>query len=411
MRAGRREYWIGLAVACLVLSPTLVSLLHRVGHGEGDFSEFREDGAIARSTGRLGEHLPLPYPPTTRPLFMLLSAPPLRPAAVGWWLLSVALYWQVAWWTAARAGLKRATRGSHALAAGTVMALAVVGVVADLTVGQLTALVLFCCVAAFEWSQRGRGVAAGVALAVPLLIKPLPIVLLPYFVLRRRWTTLATCALAWLVLGPLLLTATFGWKNQREGWQHFSADTAGPRSPWAFFRYWEEHSGDIETYKRSGLSSTLVRLFRPVDYSRAGRTVQIATLSAAGLMALWLAIVGLAAALAAWRTWRPGGDVGPAFAVWLGVMLLANPHFISYWLAVPMVPAAYVCAEALLAGAHRDRMLAAICLAVWLLTLVLFAFPACRAAGSVVLGVGATLAGAWRVSVASADGDSGRSPG
>lgn len=381
-----RSYVIGLVVFAVLMLPTLGSLLHRVGHGEGDFSEFREDGRIALETRRLGAELPLPYPPTARPLFMVMAIPPARVAVAGWWVLQVWMYWQSAVWIARRA--VRASPKREWLAALAVIGLTLVGVVSDLTVGQLTALVLFCVTGAFELAERRRGFIGGALLGVSLLVKPLPVVLLPYYALRRQWSVLVGAGACWVVLGPLLLTTIFGWDQLRDGWRHFGGSTAGPRSPWTFFTAWAGRPGEIETYRRSGLASTLVRLLRPVEYA-PGKSVSIATIPAAGMMAIWLAVVGGLGAWAAWRALRAKSDERAlcAFAGFSGVMLLANPHFISYWLAFPMLPAAVTLGAITGVDSPRDRRTAAIALLVWFVTLVLFAFPACRAAGSVVLGI------------------------
>lgn len=401
MSACQRSYWLGLLFTALLLSPTLVSLVHRVRHDRGDFSEFREDGRIALETRRLGSHLPLSYPPTTRPLFVLMAIPPRVIAAVGWWAACVWMYWQTAVW-AARRWLRPTPRGL-AGAAMLVLAGGLVGIISDLSVGQLTAIVLFCVMAAFEFAQRSREIVAGAVFAIPLLIKPLPIVLLPYFVLRRQWLALLSTALVWTVLGPLLVATVFGVRNEMEGWGHFRADTAGPRSPWQFFRDWESRPGGDETYRRSGLSSTLVRLFRPVTYDGHEGRVQIATLSAVSIAIIWATIVGGVAAWSAWRAVSGGaGECGRAFAGFICAMLLANPHFISYWLAGGMIPSALLIGR--LRGAPHsrasasDRGIAVVALVVWIASLVAFAFPMCRAAGSVIVGILALAIGVLSVS-------------
>jgi len=385
-----RQYWLGLAATAVLLSPTLVSLAHRVQHDAGDFSEFREDGRVALETRRLGPHLPLSYPPTTRPLFMLMAIPPRVIAAVTWWSLSVWMYWQTAAWAARR--WLPAAHGRFFAWGWLALATGLAGVVADLTVGQLTALVLFCIMGAFELGERRRWVAAGAALAIPLLVKPLPIVLLPFFALRRQWNVLLVAGAVWLAAGPLLLAAIFGTQNELDGWRHFRADTAGPRSPWRFFHDWESRAGGDETYRRSGLSSTLVRLFRPVTYDGLGGTVHLATLPAGMVFAIWVLIVGGIGSWSCWVASRAGPTASSrGFAGFVCTMLLANPHFISYWLAGAMIPATallgQVVAPADGPAGRRDRLIAATSLALWLVSLVAFAFPICRAAGSVVIGI------------------------
>ncbi|MCK6457264.1 MAG: DUF2029 domain-containing protein [Phycisphaerae bacterium] len=387
------------------MSGTLASTLHRIGHDSGDFNQFRRDGALAIESGRLGPHLPLAYPPTARPLFMLMALPPPKLAAAVWWLIQIGLYWQSAVWLARRAFDDRRSR---LIGPMLVLAVGFVGIVSDLSVGQLTALIVFGCAAAFESAERGRPIRAGVALAVTLLVKPLPIVLLPYFVWRRKGRVPLCAAAAWLILGPGLLSILFGWQSQLDGWRHFRADTAGPRAPWNYFTDWQDRDGQMNTYRESGLASSLVRLLRPVPYDRAGGRVQIATLPAGVLLAIWLAITGAVTCVIAHRAIRATRSITTTahiFAALVGVMMLANPKLISYWHAAAIIPGATLLGTVWRGRTHdgvtapRLCWIAVAALAAWLASMILFALPAARAAGSdamgwLVLALGAALASA-----------------
>lgn len=385
----RRHYIAGLLAFCVIFSGTFFSSYHRLTTNSGDFNQFLQDARLASDTGQLGRVLPLEYPPTARPLFMLMAVPPPRCALAVWWLLHVWLFWQSAVWLG---GWFPRTRNRDGLiAASCVIALAVTGVVSDLSVGQLTGLILFCMVGSLELDRRGHSLAAGALIAVSLLVKPLPVVMLLYFLLRRRWALLGGAAATYLVLGPLLLVMLFGWDNHLEGWRSFFETTVGERSPSNVFHRWSEMQGHCLTYRESGLAASLIRLFTNVTYEKAGGSVQIATAGPDALLTAWSVIIIGLIGWASWTTVRRSGLRASihCYAAFAGIMLLANPKFISYWLAVPMLAAAPLAARwrACFNEGRRDRLgLAALC--VWVLCgLSVGMAPVLRAAGSIPLGI------------------------
>jgi hypothetical protein len=213
-----------------------------------------------------------------------------------------------------------------------------------------------------------------------------------YFLLRRRWTLLVVGAATYLLLGPLLLGLLFGWENEVEGWRFFLEKTVRDRSPWHVFHRWSGMPGECLTYRESGLASSLVRLGMNVTYDKYGRSVQVASLAPSLLRAIWVILIGGLLAWTGWLTLRcrgPGAGLH-VYAALAGIMLLANPKFISYWLAVPMVVAVPLAARyyaARLAGGGDRLCLAA--LTIWLLggMTIGMLFPALRAAGSIPLAI------------------------
>jgi len=366
-----RSYLIGFLLFLILVSATFHSSLHRLSSHSGDFQQFLEDGALALRTRQLGQALPLEYPPTTRPLFMLMAGAPPKAAVSIWWLGHAWMYWQTAVWLArpfCKTALWYSPSGVFAL-----LGLAGVGIWSDLSVGQLTGLILFCVVGSYEMDRRQRPIMGGLLLALSLLVKPLPLLIVAYYVSRRRWAFLVA-ALAWYVsLGPLLLTALFGWNEHINAWQWFFANTAAARSPLAAFDHWAAADRHL-TYLESGLSSALIHLLLGVPYDREGHMVQIASLSPSTVRAIWLVLVGIPFVWGCMIAVRRDPAVGTsseaphfacpgegdserraalpadparydlrqmnAYAALCGVMLLANPKFISYWLALPMVCAA-----------------------------------------------------------------------
>lgn len=74
---------------------------------------------------------------------------------------------------------------------------------------QANALLLLCMTLALHWLDR-RPVLAGVALALAIIIKYVPLVGLAYFVLRRRWTA-AFATLIGIAIFAILPAISLGW--------------------------------------------------------------------------------------------------------------------------------------------------------------------------------------------------------
>lgn len=380
-----RGYLFGFIVFLILFSATFHSVLHRLSSHGGDFHQFLEDGQLALSDRQLGAALPLEYPPTARPLFMLLAVLPIKLSLTLWWLLNAWMYWQAAWWLATPAPGDRG--GSANAVVWLLIGLSAIGIWSDLSVGQLTGLTLFCVVACQYLERRNRCVAGGCLLAIPLLIKPLPIILLLYYATRRRWKLLIATGVSYLLLGPCLIAGLFGWPEEIDGWRWFFNSTARERSPLHVFTSFAAAPGLPHTYLESGLSSSLVRLLLPTPYDSAGHAVQIATWPPAFILLLWIALVaapvGVGCLLAARQLRLTDND--HVFGAFAGVMMLLNPKFISYWLAFGLAISAPLAGCALDRRVGRGRRaLAIFALAASFAGSATVAWPAARAAGSFV---------------------------
>lgn len=135
------------------------------------------------------------YPPLDLLVFRPLSLLPLRAATVVWILLSSLLYLasiplllDVLGFErrSAEAGLMIAALLGFAPALGT------------MSLGQLEIAVFFALVLGLWLEERGRPVAAGLAIAVAIHIKVFPAVLVLFYLLLRRWRMVASIA-AWTV--------------------------------------------------------------------------------------------------------------------------------------------------------------------------------------------------------------------
>jgi hypothetical protein len=88
-------------------------------------------------------------------------------------------------------------------------------IVSALGHGQSSALMLWLVIAALYCNQRGREVVGGASLAGAALVKVFPVLLLAYFLWRKKWRFVAASLLA-LALGLFVLpSVVFGWNGNR----------------------------------------------------------------------------------------------------------------------------------------------------------------------------------------------------
>lgn len=82
-----------------------------------------------------------------------------------------------------------------------------------LTRGQASVLLLWLLVAAVYYSWKGREVTGGACLAGAVVLKIFPLVLLAYFVWRRRWRFVAATVVGIAIGAYVLPAGVLGWKN------------------------------------------------------------------------------------------------------------------------------------------------------------------------------------------------------
>ena len=203
-----------LAVWLLLIAGLFLNAVRRVGGPTGDFVHFYEaaramaHGEDVYASGR-GGYI---YPPLLAFLYTPVAGLPPAPAAVVLLVCNLVLV-LLSVFLAARELAHRfgaaADPTALALVALAALLLGVDKVKGELQMWQTNALLLFLFTAALCLLDRRPGLA-GAALGMAFNIKFLPIVLLPYLLLRRRWA--AAGAFVASVIGFALLPALLtGW--------------------------------------------------------------------------------------------------------------------------------------------------------------------------------------------------------
>ncbi len=275
------------------------------------------------------------YPPP----FAILMAPFAQLSvfwgALVWYLISVAL---VVW------ALIMCVKGVRAvfpvedrllLLSIVPVALLAVWFMSGLARGQASVLLMWLVLAAFFWHWEGHDLRGGACLAGAILLKAFPLVLLGYFVWRRKWKFLLA-TLATLVLGGLILPgAVFGFRRNLAYWESWGQIVARPALAMENQRMQSQVNDQLLNPQRprnQSLSAVLHRLTNNDSWA-CGTTVS----------------VGLAMLGAMWAVGRRAGGrsevlIGSAVIIWT---LLLPPVSETHYFVLLLLPLMALLAVAL----------------------------------------------------------------
>jgi hypothetical protein len=165
------------------------------------------------------------YPPLLAILFVPLTALPLQQAAQVWFFLNMALYGLALVIISRELDLGRHTRMSPLLL---VLAFLFPPALFTLYKGQVNMVILLLLAVTLWLYLREHQALAGISIGVASMIKVIPILLLPYFLWRRRYLLCLT-AVATIVVIALLGLIVVGWGPHRTYLSSVVPSLAQPR--------------------------------------------------------------------------------------------------------------------------------------------------------------------------------------
>ncbi len=216
---------------------------------------------------------------------------------------------------------------------------------AAFVLGQVSFLVLLLLAVGWAAARRGNDVLAGVALGLAMSLKLYVGVFLIVFLLLRRWKLLAW-ALGTLAAGALLALAVFGLSAYRD---YLAA------------------LGSV-TWQASSWNASYLGFFTRI-FGGSENTPLVQAPWLAYALGYGLALVSIG--VLAWQAWRSRADASTQrfdllFSLGLVVMLLASPLGWMYYFPYLIIPFL----AAWLAVKQRDKLLAGLLIAGWLLSTI-----------------------------------------
>jgi hypothetical protein len=284
------------------------------------------------------------YPPP----FAILMAPLAKLSvfwgALIWYALSVAL---LAWATVMCA---RMVRQAAAAKVDTIwlvtvpLFLLLIWIMSGLTRGQASVLMCWLVLAAAYWERAGRAGRAGACLAGAVMLKAFPVVLLAYFVWRRKWRFVLATLLA-LLIGLLAIpSAVFGWKKNLIYLQEWTQKVALASQTAESERASTDLNEQLLSWQKTRNQSLTATLWR-ITGSDLAKPLAI--------------VIGLGMAVVMWyigRNARPGDElfVLSAFLVWT---LLIPPISETHYFVMLILPLAVLTSVAVSGrGAAEGRL-------------------------------------------------------
>ncbi len=392
-RSVRRTRLVALIALLLVAAGLLAVSAYRAredGSGTSDFDDFwrtaRYDVLARRTiTEQYGVHNYLPF-------FMAMMAPlgwlPLKAAVVVFNLVSMAAFGAAVVVTRGWAGWRAA-----GLAVGLVFAYA-----ADCVLLGQTALMI---VALLVWSlwlfEKRRDWAAGAVLAVAASVKLFPIVLVGWFLLKRRFRVLGGVVIGLVVCEVVIPSAVFGLRQNWELHRAFLGRSAAGQSVLAL----AAGDSDKMAFSNQSLPVVMRRLLLPVDAGRhydgegfrvnavdmGGREFSVAGVRLTAVqVAVVLILAGLVCA-AVFATRRAAAGLSEErvrfeYGAWLVLSMLLSPVLWTFYFLLCFLPlalvASYVARRRAGSGGSSPMIMV---LLVWGVATPLLAWPEARASG------------------------------
>ena len=108
------------------------------------------------------------------------------------------------------------------------IAILLVWFLSGLARGQASLLLLWLVLAAFCWHGEGRDWRGGACLGSAILLKAFPLVLLGYFLWRRKWKLLVAASATMIIGGLLVPGLVFGFRKNLAYWESWAQMIARP---------------------------------------------------------------------------------------------------------------------------------------------------------------------------------------
>ncbi len=190
----------------------------------------------------------------------------------------------------------------------------------DSQLGNISAMLLLGYVAAYWFDGSGRSVLAGAVLGCCLVLKPTPVPLLLFFILRRRWVTSIACA-ATVALLIIASVSFYGWQMHQR---------------WAeLMGYYAGHS--FCNWNTQAILSGLLRF----DVANAAE-IRLWNAQAISTWVKWTQGIAVLVMLAAWlataRRWHDERAAPAAYGAGLLLVTVMGPFAWTHYFVVAVWP-------------------------------------------------------------------------
>lgn len=388
--------WLPLVLCAAAYTLAMCIYLPLRAETGTDFRDFWETSRHFLDTGRivsdLGVHNYLPF-------FTIFMSPfaalPMSVAVIAFTLFSLGLLAVTVVMVEVLLAGRLGDRPRPALIGAILLSFAYVH--STTTLGAVNIILLFLIVAAWFLIERGHDWEAGVPLALAILIKVLPVVLLPLLLVMGRWKSALVASLLAIVLGFGITAGALGTDEaiaqHREFYQRAMVGGSAHSTITA-------EKPQKAKYSNSAMPIVLRRLLTKTDAhpveNQPGLFVNVAEIPTDTvwiiycILAVGIFIATLLATTADWGGWSAEAGM-PIFAaarakfgLWCCAMLLASPLIWTHYLVLLYWPLALSADRLQLVWRREERIcrVSAFVVGAWITGIAALAWPAARAAGA-----------------------------
>ncbi len=327
---------IGIIVAVLIGS--FSSNLFRSTHNQSDFSAIRRASEHVLSSGRLSDSESLGYYPPSARIFLLPFAFLPLPAAMSiWWLISVFFYC-ACFYMVFKYILPDNISNKFEIFAITFLLLTP-WLVSDLNAGNLSSFILFVVVGSYALHLRGYPIFSGLLLGLGIVVKLIPIFLLIWYIVRRKWQAALASGVSVVLLSIIPGLLVFGYRDFSQSW-----------------RVWLDSAVKIRTaeytildssrapYSNQSWTNNFIRILHHVSSGRHDKPfyVNFVNLPRRTILKLWYLFAAISGAIWIYMIYPRKDDSETvekfAFALVCPIMIWFSPHVFSYYLTM-LLPA------------------------------------------------------------------------
>lgn len=330
------NFYIVAAIILMVLAGTAYSTFVRARGNVGDFGALYKASRWAMQTRTINDPVSLGYyPPSGRPILMLLALPPKVYGAMCWWTISVGLH-VLCLFLIVRHMLPGPCSDRWKLAAVTYLALAP-WVAMDLGEGNINSIVLAGVVISYFLHRKGHLLPAAMILAAGIAVKLIPAFLLAFYVIRRRWKVSILTVFCTLAIGIIPGVLLFGRDDFTRSWKTWRDHAVNVRT--AEYTILES---DRATYMNQAWPNILVRTLHKISAGRHGRPfyVNLANLSRPTILKIWYVFAAISGVAWIWFIWprraEPAQFEHLRFASVPLIIIWFSPHVLTYYLTLTM---------------------------------------------------------------------------
>jgi len=325
-----------MVVIGVLLAVSFYSFMVKTLADKADFRALYRTSVHALETRTLTPESLGYYPPSGRPILMFFALLPESVAPVIWWLTGVGLH-GISFYIFVRYLVP--FRSSDPLLLAMLLAFSLLPWLAgDLSGGNISPMMLASVVVGYFLYRRGWLWSSAMVVGAGVALKFLPVFLVIFYGVKRKWGIFWRSILAAIVIGILPGMMIFGVEHFWGSWKTWSESALSKRTA----RYIIVDSPHGISYVNQSLPNVLLHILSPVSAGHDAKPffVNIVKFSRPSVYKIWMIFILISGSAWLYVIWPRKFDGANQELVQFGFVCLPMvwfcPHILSYYLTILM---------------------------------------------------------------------------